>query len=361
MAFERPTYDALVTRIAGDMRSQLLAAGKRADPLLRRSKMWVLSRVYAAMYHVLYGVLEWLSFQILPSTATDIDYLKAYGKAFGIDWLEATAATGTLRFTGVDTTVIPSGTEVVREDGVVYVTTANGTVGSTTTGLVDIAAEADVAGTDGNMDSGTTLALASPISGVDSEVSWQAGWDDGTDDETLEALRDRILDRMRETPHGGAKADYELWARDVAGVFRALCVPNGRGAGTVDVYFLHESGTGFGIPTVGQISTVQAYIDTVRPVCANVIVAAPSTTSVAFTIDALTPDTVETRAALESELDAMFLSVALIEGSETVGISQFYEAIAAAADVESFTIVAPATAQTAATGEVLVRGTMTYT
>lgn len=361
MAFARPTFDALVARIAGDMRSQLLAAGKRADPLLRRSKMWVLSRVYAALYHVLYGVLEWISFQILPSTATDISYLTAFGEAFGISRLLATKATGVVTFTGVDTTPIPSGTEFVREDGFVYVTTADGEIGSSTPGEVNIAAEADVEGEDGNMDSGTTLTLSEPIAGVDSAVTWASGFDDGTDDETIEALRTRILERMAQTPQGGSAADYEIWAKQVAGVFRALAVPLARGAGTVDLYFLHTGGTGIGIPTGGQVTTVQAYIDSKRPVTADCDVLAPTEVAVDFTIDALTPDTAETRAAIEAELTSLFSSVALVEGAETIYPSQFSQAAQAAEGVTGCDIDVPAAAVTAATGEVLVLGTITWT
>ncbi len=354
MAFARPTYPELVARVAGDMRAELLAAGKRADALLRRSKMWVLSHVYAAIYHVLYGALEWISLQILPSTATDMDYLVAFGNAFGIERLLATTATGVVRFTGTDTTAIPAGTEFVREDGTVYLTTADAVIGSTTTGLVDVAAEAEEEGEAGNMDSGTTLTLSEPIAGVDSEVSWFSGFDDGTDDEELEALRARILARMSATPQGGSAADYEAWAREVSGVFRALAVPLARGAGTVDIYFLHTGGTGFGIPTSGQVDDVQAHIDEERPVTADADALAPTEVEVPITIDALTPDSAAIREAIEAEIDSLFLSVAIVTGAETVYPSQIVEAIAGAEGVVGFDLNAPGAAVTAATGEVLI-------
>lgn len=359
MAFARPTYAELVTRIAGDMRSQLLAQGKRADPLLRRSKMWVLSRVYAAIYHVLYEVLEWISLQILPSTATDIDYLVSHGVTYAITRLPATKATGMVRFTGDDTTVIASGTEFVRDDGEAYVTTAEAEIGSSVSGQVDVAAEAVDAGGDGNMDDGTALSLSSPIAGVDA-VAWLSGFDDGTDLEELEELRTRLLERTATTPHGGASDDYVIWAKEINGVFRVLPVGNARGAGTVDVYFLHEEGTGIGIPTSGQIAAVQAHLDDVRPVTADVLAKAPSQVSVAFTFTALDPDTEDVRDAIEAELDALFLSKALVSGEEEIAVSEFYVAVAGATDLNSFTMTAPATAQTAATGEVLVRGTITW-
>lgn len=358
MAFTRPTFAELVARVSADMRSRLLEQGKRADPLLRRTKMWVLARVYAAIFHVLYETLEWISKQILPSTATDIDYLKAFGTAVNVEQKTATKSVGTVRFTGTNTTVVPSGTEFVREDGTVYVTTASGTISG---GQVDVLARADLAGADGNLDSGVTLSLVEAIIGVDPEVSYVSGWDTGTDDEEIEPLRDRILERTRNTPQGGAKADYEVWARQVSGVFRAWCVPLARGAGTVNVYFLHDEGTGFGIPTSGQVDDVQEWIDPLAPVTADVLVAAPTEVEVDFEIDGLTPDTSETRAALEAELDALFLANALKANTSTIYPSAFNVAIAQAEDVDGFDLNAPAAAVTASIGEVLVRGSMTYT
>lgn len=359
MAFTRPTFAELVTRVSADMRSRLLEQGKRADPLLRRAKMWVLARVYAAIWHVLYETLEWLAKQILPSTATDIDYLKAFGTAVNVEQKLAAKSTGVVRFTGTNTTVVPSGTEFVREDGAVYVTTASGTISG---GQVDVAATADLAGAAYNIDSGVGLALVEAIVGVDSDVAYVSGWDTGTDDETLEPLRDRVLARTRNTPHGGTKADYELWAREVAGVFRAWCVPLARGAGTVNVYFLHDNGDGpVKVPTTEQVDAVQAYIDTKRPVTADVLVAAPTEVEVDVEIDGLTPDTPETQAAIEAELDAMFLAAALTATTVTIHPSSFNIAIAQAEDVEGFDLNVPAAAVSASLGEVLVPGTVTFT
>lgn len=358
MAFARPTYDELVTRVSGDMRSQLLAAGKRADPLLRRSKMWVLARVYAAVYHVLYGVLDWVSRQILVSTATDIDYVIEHGRTDGVEQKLATKASGVLRFSGTPTTAIADGTTVVREDGVTYVTTDAGVVGGG--GTVDIAAEASEAGADGNMTSGTTLTMASTIAGIDAEVEWVSGFDAGTDDETVDALRDRVLARRRETPHGGAAGDYEMWSLEVAGVFRALAIPLARGAGTVDVVFLHTGGTGIGIPTSGQIEDVDDYLNGAgrRPVTADMLVRAPTEVDVDFDFGSLDPDTGPIRTAIEEALDDLFLEKALT--TTTINPSDFYTAIAAVEGLDGFDLDLPASAATCAEDEVLVRGTMTW-
>lgn len=362
MAFSRPTFDELVTRIRGDLRSQLLAAGLQAT-LLRRTKMWVLAYVYATIFHILYDDLVWISKQILPSSATDFDYLRDFGTDYAVTPLDATKAEGVVRFTGDDTTVIPSGTPFVREDGEAYVTTQGGTVGSSVSGQVDVAAEAVEAGDDGNMDADTVLTLSSPISGVDSAITIVSGWTAATDDETMEPYRNRVLERMAFNPHGGAKEDYILWARQVAGIFRALAVANARGPGTVDVYVLHDEGTaGIGLPTGEQIAAVQAHIDGdyVRPVLANVVVKAPTSVPVAVTFSSLDPDDSETRAAIVVELDGLFQSIALVEGKETLSPSQVYAAVQAATGVVGFDLDAPASPMTVGEGEAFILGTVTW-
>lgn len=367
MAFSRPTFSALVARVSADMRSRLLEQGKRADPILRRTKMWVLARVYAAIWHVLYETLEWLSKQVLPSTATDIEYLKAFGTAVNIEQKLAQKSTGVVRFTGTNTTVVPSGTEFVSESGAVYVTTSSGTISG---GQVDVAARADLAGAEFNLESGAALTLVGAIIGVDDEVTFVSGWDTGTDDEKIEPLRDRILARTRNTPQGGSKADYEMWALEVPGVVRAWCVPLARGAGTVDLYFLHAEGTGFGpppvaslggIPSDDQVSEVQEYLDAKRPVTADVQVFKATAVEVDFEIDALTPSTPETQDAIVAQLNRLFFERALTANTVTIHPSELNVAMAQAEGVEGFDMNDPAAAVTASIGEVLVTGVMTYT
>lgn len=355
MAFARPTFDELVTRIASDLRAQLLAQGKSVDPLLRRTKMWVLARVYAAVFHVLYGALQWLSLQILPSTATDRDYLVSHGRTYSLAPIEAAAATGVVLFTGEDGTAIGTDVEIVRIDGVSYLTTSSGTIAD---GELGLAVEALEAGVDGNMEAGTELQLVSPIAGVDSAVTVVSGFADGLDDETTEAFQTRVIERVRLVPHGGARDDYALWAREVAGVTAVQVVPNARGPGTVDVYFLFDTGVGVGIPTVGQIALVQEYLDEVRPVTADVLVRAPSEVAVDIEFSAIDPDTPENQAAIEAALESFFLATAL-QFKQTVYLSEFYAAIGSAAAVD-FALAAPVAAVECTSGQVLVMGVVTW-
>lgn len=352
MAFARPPFDELLTRIRGDMRSKMQEAGKRPT-LLRRTKFWVLAYVYAFIWHILYGELVWIAKQILPTTATDIDYLQDFGAIYKMGLEQATRSEGTVVFTGANGTAIPIDTEFVREDGFVYVVKASGTISG---GTCTLYAQAELAGSAGNMDSDTPLTLSSPISGLDDDITIDAGFDAGVDVETIEPYRDRILERTSEPAHGGDLNDYAVWAKQVEGVFRVRVLggedAGGHGEGTVTVYFLHRAGTGPGIPTSPQIAAVLARINAKKPVTAKVYVMAPTPVELPITIDGLVPDESPKKIAVEASIDAFLASKALLE--DTVYPNELYATIDGTAGVVSFDLDDPSAPVTVAVGEVLV-------
>jgi len=63
-----------------------------------------------------------------------------------------------------------------------------------------------------------------------------------------------------------------------------------------------------GIPSAGEIATVQAYVsDPIRrPVTARVTVVAPDAQTVNITVSGLYPNTTDTRAAVQAEIEAVF-------------------------------------------------------
>ena len=86
-------------------------------------------------------------------------------------------------------------------------------------GTGTLALTAKVAGADGNDNAGITLSFVSPIASVNTTVTVGAdGLSGGSDQESDTALRNRVLTRKRQPPHGGADFDYEVWAKEVSGV-----------------------------------------------------------------------------------------------------------------------------------------------
>jgi uncharacterized phage protein gp47/JayE/uncharacterized protein YmfQ (DUF2313 family) len=330
MAFVRPTLSELTGRIQADLSSRLALPGAA----LRRSVVAVLARVQAAAAHLLHGHLEFLSRQAFPD-ASELEYLERQASLFGITRAAAQYATGNVDLKGTDGVGITAGTVLQRADGVQYTVLAD-------VYIAGIAATATVqsvtAGLDVNTGDGVALTFVSPIPGITAVGSVAPGGIiGGADEESDDDLRARLIARLRQPPNGGAAADYETWAKAVAGVTRAWVYPLELGAGTVTVRFVRDDdGTGAAIiPSSGEVAAVQAYIDTVRPVTAAVTVVAPTAVTRNFTIHVV-PDTAATRAAVQAELEDLLRREA-IPGT-TLLLSHIRTAIAAAADVTDYTL-----------------------
>lgn len=407
MAFVRPTLSELVDRVQADFLSRLSLVA----PIVRRGMVYVIARVLAGAAHMLHGHLEYLSKQIFPDLS-DEEYLIRQAALFGITKTPATYANGNVVVTGTNGTSIPVDTVLVRSDGSEYLVdsgvviatltawasatayavgdlrtnggniyqcsiagTSAGSGGPTGTdeAIVDgtvtwryiaggsaavlAAVTADQAGQDGNCDAGVELSFESPISGADSiaivDVEELVG---GTDQETTEALRVRLLERMRDPPHGGTASDYIAWAKEVSGVTRAWCYPMESGPGTVTVRFVRDNDASI-FPDAGEVTDVQDYIDEVRPVTADVTVEAPVDDPIAMTIE-IYPDTAETRAAVEAELEDYLFRTA--SPGVTTLLSQLELAVGTAEGVTDFDITVPAADVVHATGYLATLGTITW-
>lgn len=355
MAWTRPTLSTLRTQMRERLEAAMTEAGFELDALIPRTTIKIAGEVFAGGLHVVYGALAWLSDQILPDRATGA-YLLRHAGIYQYRQTPARKWQGTVTFTGDDLTAIADTTTLVRSDGAVYLVTEAGAIAGTE---VTLPVESELAGADYNLDTGQILTLGSPISGIDSTATVASTTQTATDLETITELQQRLLTRIAEQPQGGARHDYERWAREVPGVFRAFCVSNPRGPGSVDLYFLHEEGTDGMIPTVGQIAEVQDYIDERRQVgYEDFLAKAPSTTAVNYTVTSVTG---ATQAEVEAQWEAMFLAKALATVNRDpapIYVSDHWAAALLAAD--AITITAPAATLTPEPGEVFVLGTVTW-
>ncbi len=331
MPFERPALATLIERVTADIETRLPGA----DARLRRSNLNVLARVHAGAVHGLYGYLDFIARQVIVDTA-EAEYLERWAGIWGIVRTPAVAAAGNVTFSGVDGAVIPIGTLVQRSDGAEITTTAAGAIAA---GTAIVAAIASVAGVAGNTGAGSVLALAAPIAGVNGNlVAAAGGLVGGADVEEDERLLTRLLARIQQPPHGGAEFDYIAWALEVPGVTRAWVYPQEQGAGTVVLRFLRDEDPG-AIPDAGEVAAVQAHIDAVRPVTAQLFVVAPIAQPQNFTIT-LTPDMPAVRAAVEAELRDLILRD--IEPGSTLLFSHVREAISIATGETDHAVAVPA-------------------
>lgn len=296
MPFDRPTLSELVARSRGDLQSRLPGA----DAGLRHSVLEVLARTHAGAAAGLYGYLDWLARQLMPDTA-EAEHLARWAAIWGIRRKAAIPAVATVTVTGTNGAVLPAGTEMQRIDGATYRVVAAATIAA---GTASVAIEAVEAGPAGDLLVAAQLTLSTPVPGVNAVATVSALTTAGAAEEGDAALLDRLLARIRQPPQGGAKHDYIAWALAQPGVTRAWCWPEWMGPGTVGVSFVMDDRED-PLPLLADLEAVEAALDVLRPVTAELYVFAPVASPVDVVLR-INPDTPENRAAIVAELEDFF-------------------------------------------------------
>lgn len=379
MPYARPTLTQLRAQVAADL--QVSPAG--SDPLLRFSSLNVLGRALAGLAQLQYGYTDWVALQSNPFTATD-EFLEAWAALKNVYREAATQAgavtPGQITFPATGTNQIPVGTLVTRGDGVQYTTTSLGIpVGSSVT--VNAEANADptgLTGAFGNCAIGTVMTLGISIAGISTSGSVSVAFTGGADREIDDSLRSRMLFAYQNPPQGGAVNDYVTWAKQVNGVTRAWCNPNGFGAGTVVVYAMLDSAeagnNGFpvgtngvaaaetrGVAATGDQLTIANYIYPLRPATALVYVCAPIQQVVNFTISGTAGFSSTTKALIQSAIAGVFVMygspISATAGQNgTINLSYIESAIAAISGTTGFVITSPTANIVGTTGQLPVLG-----
>lgn len=192
---------------------------------------------------------------VMPDTAVG-NYLDRKAAEFGITRKFATAAVRTVNTTAT----IDVGTRW-ELNGLVYKITSESSNTS-------YSATCETIGTAGNGDTGVLTSLDN-ISGVTATLG--AIEISGTDEESDDALRQRVYDIASKPSASGNATDYKTWATSVTGVGDAKVFPTWNGAGTVKVLIV-DSNKDIDPSLEDDVS---AYIETCRPVGANVTVDSP--------------------------------------------------------------------------------------
>ncbi len=350
MSFVRPSLADLRARALLEV-EQRIGAG----PLLPRSLVGALAQAQGALTHHLHGHLVTIADQLFPESADQV-YLERAADRYGILRKPAARAVGTIVVGGTEGAVVPVGLRARRADGVEYETTASGTV--TLPSLqAEVAAQAVEPGAAANVDGGTALTLNPPSLGLTSAAEAGAGgFDLGADAESDEELRERVLRRLRAPPQGAEV--YVQWALEVPGVTRAWAHPVYLGQlGHVGLSFAVDDDPGGPIPGGAKVDEVEAYVEARRPVGVVLHVFAPT----ALPLDpevAISPDTLDVRQAIEDAL----VDLLRAEGGpgRTVLLSHVRAAISNAFGEFDHDLSVPAADVTAATGELHVLGTPTF-
>lgn len=348
MSIALPSPSAIAARIATEMEAALPGLDARSPGTVAAA----LGRAYAMGAYDMWLRLRALADELLPDTATET--LARHAAVWGVARIPASAASGSVTFTGLAGTVLPSGIGLRDAAGNTYTTQAGATIGSG--GTATVAVLADAAGAVGNLAAGTSVDAVSPIAGVTAQQALVAvpGLAGGRDAEADEALRTRLLARIRQPPAGGAMADYEAWARAVSGIGYVAVVPGGLGPGTV---LLVVALSGPAVAQPADVARVASAIGLVRPVTAAVTVAAATLAPAALTLR-VSPDTAATRGAVAAALATFFLAEARI--GQSIPLSRISEAISAASGEYSHVILSPTATIAPASTELPTLGVITW-
>jgi uncharacterized phage protein gp47/JayE len=346
-------------------------------PWLRRNVLTVESKILAGQTDQMYGymarLIDWV---LIPFTSRG-QYLTRWMAGVGVPRENAAPAAGNVIIQGTAGITVGAGWVLQYQatgstTSVLYTTQA----ALTLTGGTDdtVAVEATAGGADGNLPAGTVLAPVTAIAGVSANVTVATGGLTGGEDvESDAAGQIRLQQRMSSVPMGGSTWDYQTWAKEVAGVTRVWVYPQNRGPGTVDVAFMLDARTD-PFPLSGDITAVETYVATVRPVTVNFQAFALTPSDVNIRILNLVAETgyqlTTVQANITAALTALFMTTTptatfgdgITPGTTggTLFLEQICGAISSTAGVGSFDLAAPTADVTVSAGQLAQLGTITW-
>jgi uncharacterized phage protein gp47/JayE len=221
---------------------------------------------------------------------------------------------------------------------------------------------AAVAGSAGNLPSGTVLSFASAIAGVAAQTAVVNGnsLTDGQDLETIDSWRARILARIRQRGGGGSAGDYQQWASEVLQGAVTACISS---PGIVNVVLaVMLPGVPARAPTETELGVVTAYLQdaTARKPLGMTVLVTPATLVPVNLNLTMNPDTAAIEAGAATAAQAYFNAAATIGG--TLHMSMLDAALSNASGETSHDRLAPAANDITFTPTQLpILGTITFT
>ena len=343
MPWVTPTLSQVRILVRDDITAAFSGAITIGNSVLR-----VMADAMSGLGHLTLRYVDWLARQFLPDTA-ESDWLDRHGDIWlvnadgSLGRKNATFAAGTVTMTGINGTLVASGTELQSSSGIGYETTEQITIGATATAVAVRAVDAGILG---NLGVGETVEVTDIIGGVDSTTT-VIDIGGGVDEENDADLRARILFRIQQPPMGGDASDYVVWATAVAGVTRAWAAPLEMGIGTMTIRFMMDDFRVLsnGFPLASDILNVTNYIDSKRPVAIkDRWVLSPIPEPIDFIVTELDADTVSVRSAIEVSVRKMLREKAapahaingLLQPAQTIYASWVSEAISNVQGVNHF-------------------------
>ena len=341
------TIKELKDRIYNDF----ISSFKNAITPLKKSLFEQISNTLAATFQLLYIYLDRILNDSFLTTCTKDRVLSYFAPLKNIARKDPTVSEGIIRFTGIDTTLVPTGTTLIYNE-LEYITIEDGTI---TTGFVDVDSESVEAGSVNNTLANIDLFLSSPIIGVDNKAISTLGLSGAIDQETIESVRTRTKQKNGAPTEIDNDNSYKSVANEVSNVKASFISSIKNGAGTFGITILTFSNDG--IPVQADIDEVeQHFIDNETiPSYIEVEYFLPTIVSQDYTIQ-LAIDNAENQAFVEQSIrDYMYLTQKPNTTFLFLGLSDFIQTLGA-----RLVLPIPSSGQALANDEVLDMGTITW-
>lgn len=332
-----------------------------ADLELARSNTKALAFIRGAGLHGAYRYLrDFIARQAVPALSVG-EFLDGWLDTYSMPRKEAALATGVAGGTGVNGTILESGSLLVHDaSGQQFRVTADVAVSG---GAFTASLMATQVGSKGNLPAGATLRCLSTIPGINATVTLPAGTGGGADMETDEQAVYRLKQRLAFQPMGGSPADYARWALSLPGITRAWGLRNPAGPTSAGVIIMADDNAPYGLPTPAQQAQVFDYITDPRrgpPDELFVIIPTAQVINLSLRLDV---DTAATRAAADAALRDLFFRESVPGGS--IPHSHLFEVVSGVQGEVDHQFTAPAMTtggvfQASSFAHLLVLGTITF-
>ena len=195
--------------------------------ILPKSFIKILCKVFAGVFIIVYKLVGWYFLQMFPETAdweeviilgVRLRPLVKLGVLFGVG--EPLAGVQWRGIITIDVltqgSVLYSGTQLKSSvTGKLYIVEETKTLLQTKETVSVVCTEI---GTVGNLEKNDTLNFVNPYGFIKTEAVVSDVARVGLDNERESSYRNRVVNRFRLQPQGGALADYRIWASEVPGV-----------------------------------------------------------------------------------------------------------------------------------------------
>ena len=314
--------------------------------VLRKGVLKVLARVIGGMLYLLSLITKRVWKNRFISTC-DNEALDGFGEEYGIPHKPPQKAEGNVLVTlasGTSEVEIESGTLLTDSTtGLDFEVTATTTITSSSNLLPVRAAEA---GDNYNLWDGELLEFKeTTVAGVEKMVadSIVGGCSievmvDGNPQiwgETSMEYRERLLNRVRNQPHGGSKNDYWQWVMSFPYVTDAFVFPNTPNTNSVSIPVANYHNSDYTVP-VGKTSVIEDWIndDSRRPITADIRVF--SVTPIEVKIKAsVAPFSASVRNSVTSAIKTFFRKM---KPGSSFSFSEFSVEIRANSSADLFTV-----------------------